>query len=151
MERSLIPFSSDLPTADVFRREMDSLFSRFFDFGGNGNNGMSARNYEPRVNVVENDDGYQVTAELPGMTPKDFSVEVKDNQLWISGEKKEEAEEKGKTYHRVERRYGAFRRVIPLAAQVNADHIAADYKDGVLSIRIPKSETVKPRRITVKS
>jgi HSP20 family protein len=151
MNRSLIPFSSDLPTADVFRREMDSLFNRFFDFGFSGNSGMTAWAYEPRVNVAENDDGYQVTAELPGMTPNDFSVEVKDNQLWITGEKKEEAEENGKTYHRVERRYGAFRRVIPLTARVNAQHIGAEYKDGILTVHIPKSETAKPRRIEVKS
>jgi HSP20 family protein len=151
MKRGLIPFSSDLPTVDVFRREIDSLFDRFFDFDNGNGNGMSAWNYEPHVNVGEYEDRFEVTAELPGLTPKDFSVEVKDNQLWISGEKKEEHEENGNTYQRVERRYGAFRRVIPLNAQVNADHVAAEYKDGVLTVRVPKAESAKPKRIEVKS
>jgi len=71
---------------------MDTLFDRFFDFG----NGMQASNYEPHINLSEQQDRFEVTAELPGLTPKDFSVEVKDNQLWISGEKKEEHEEKRK-------------------------------------------------------
>jgi HSP20 family protein len=148
MNRNLIPFSSDLP--GTLRREMDSLFNRFFDFGGDGN-GMSAWNYEPHINLAEQADRFEVTAELPGMKPEDFSVEVKDNQLWISGEKKEEHEENGKTYHRVERRFGSFQRVIPLTSQVNPEHIAADYKDGVLTVRVPKAENAKPKRIPIKS
>jgi len=150
MKRGLVPFTSDLPAVDTFRREMDTLFDRFFDFGGEGN-GISAWSYEPHISLAEQEDCFEVTAELPGLTPKDFSVEVKDNQLWISGEKKEEKTDNGKTFHRVERRYGAFRRVIPLAAQVDAEHIAAEYKDGVLTVRVPKSESAKPRRIEVKS
>ena len=78
-------------------------------------------------------------------------MEVKDNQLWITGEKKEEQEQNGKRYHRVERRYGMFQRMIPLTTQVNADHIAADYKDGVLTVRVPKAESAKPKRIPIKS
>ncbi len=148
MNRNLVPFSSDLPAVDTFRREMDSVFNRFFDFGGNG---MSAWNYEPHINLAEHEDRFEVTAELPGLTPKDFSVEVKDNQLWITGEKKEEQEQNGKRYHRVERRYGMFQRMVPLTTQVNADHIAADYKDGVLTVRVPKAESAKPKRIPIKS
>jgi len=150
MKRSLVPFGSDLPAVDMFRREMDSLFNQFFDFGGNGN-GMPTWNYEPHINLAEHEDRFEVTAELPGLTPQDFSVEVKDNQLWISGEKKEERTDNGKTFHRVERRYGAFRRVIPLSTQVNSEHFAADYKDGVLTARVPKAESAKPKRIEVKS
>jgi HSP20 family protein len=151
MKRSLVPFTPDLPAVDVFRREMDTLFNQFFDFGASNGNGMSAWHYEPHLNVAEQEDRFEVTAELPGLKPEDFSVEVKDNALWISGEKKEEHEENGKTYHRVERRYGGFRRMIPFATQVNAEHIAAEYKDGVLTVRVPKAESAKPRRIQVQS
>jgi HSP20 family protein len=134
---------------DSLRREMDGLFDRFFRLR-NGN-GISDWSYEPQVNVAEHENGYEITAELPGMKPEDFSVEVKDDELWITGEKKEEHEEKDRTYHRVERRYGEFRRVIPLATKVDSEHIDAQYKDGVLTVKLPKSETAKPKRITVNS
>jgi HSP20 family protein len=149
MKSSLIPWGSDLPQPmNSLRREMDSLFDRFFN--GQDETSMLG-SFSPRVNVAESDEAYDVTVELPGLSSKDFSVEVKENQLWISGEKKEETEARGKTYHRVERRYGAFREVIPFAQSVDADRINAEYKNGVLTVRVAKHEAAKPRRIAVKS
>lgn len=148
MRSSLIPWGTNLPQSmDIFRREVDNLFDRFFD----GHEQSSALGFSPRVNVAEMDDTYDVTVELPGMSANDFTVEVKENQLWISGEKKEESESQGKAYHRYERRYGAFREAIPLAQAVDAEHVNAEYKDGVLTVRVPKQEAAKPRRIAVKS
>jgi len=76
---------------------------------------------------------------------------LKEGQLWITGERRQESEEKGKTYHRVERQYGRFQRVIPLPAAVNPEKIDAEYKDGVLHITLPKDETAQPKRIPVKT
>jgi HSP20 family protein len=103
------------------------------------------------VNVAETETAYEVTLELPGMKPEEFKVELKDRDLWITGEKKEEKEEKGKTFHRIERSYGEFRRVIPLPGEVAEEKIAAEYKEGVLHILVPKTEKAKPRRVEVKS
>jgi HSP20 family protein len=90
-------------------------------------------------------------AHRPGLKPEEFDVELKDNQLWITGERKQEEEQHGKTWHRIERHYGQFRRVIPLETAVEAEKVAAEYTDGVLRISVPKSEAVRPRRIEVKS
>ncbi len=88
------------------------------------------------------------------MTPRQsqmLHVEFKGDQLWLTGERKHETEEKGKTFHRIERRYGRFERVIPLACPVNEANIAAEYKDGVLHVTVPKAEEARPKRIEVKA
>lgn len=105
----------------------------------------------PETNVVETDKAIEVTVELPGLKPEDVKVEMKENALWITGEKKEEKEEKGKTYHRVERRAGMFRRVLPLPAEVTTDKVDAHFTDGILKITLPKTEKVAPKHIEVKA
>ena len=106
--------------------------------------------FTPAVNVAETETGFEVTLELPGMKAEEFKVELHNGELWVTGEKREEKEEKGKTFHRVERSYGQFRRAIPLPGAVCEEKIAAEYKEGVLKILIPKSEEAKPRHIEVK-
>jgi HSP20 family protein len=100
--------------------------------------------------VAETDAALEVTVELPGMKPDDFKVEVHNGNLWITGEKKEEKEEKGKTFHRYERHFGAFRRIVPLPTTVKAEKVDAIYRDGVLKVALPKTEEVKPKAIPVK-
>jgi HSP20 family molecular chaperone IbpA len=78
----------------------------------------TANVFAPSVNFAETEKGYEVSVELPGMKPEDVHVEFKDGHLWITGERKSEVEEKGKTFHRVERRYGSFRRVIAIGNEV---------------------------------
>jgi HSP20 family protein len=129
------------------RREMDDLFDQF---AGRENGGALAA-FAPRVNVAETEKNYDVTVDLPGLKPEDFEVEVRDGNLWLSGHRKQEEETQGKTYHRVERSYGEFRRVIPLAADVDAAKIEAEYKDGVLKITVPKNEAAQPKKIQVKA
>src|SRR5262245_4872236 len=105
--------------------------------------------FAPHVNVAETEKAYEVTMELPGIEPKEVKVEVHEGLLSVSGEKKEEKEEKGKTFHRVERHYGAFRRVIPLELPVNREKVEAKYHEGVLTITVPKMPQAETKRIEV--
>ena len=147
MVRGLVPWSGLPQPFDTLRREMDTLFDRYLGWDG----GRSMAMFEPPADVAETEDAYEVTVDLPGLKADDFNVEIKEGDLWITGQKRDEREEKGWNYHRVERHYGEFRRVIPLATPVDAEKVEAHYKDGVLSIQVPKSETAKPRRINVKA
>ncbi|OYV96439.1 MAG: hypothetical protein B7Z73_00700 [Planctomycetia bacterium 21-64-5] len=145
---TLVPRVERLPRPLVrFEREMENLMDRFFA----PDEGRWLVGFVPAANLAETETGYEVALELPGMKPEEFKVELKNGELWVSGEKKEEKEEKGKTFHRIERTYGEFRRVIPIPGKVAAEKIAAEYKEGVLRISVPKTEEQKPRRVEVKS
>ncbi len=147
MTRAMVPWDVETPRMfEDFRQEMDRLMNRFLRTDG-GEVGWFA----PRTNVAETEGHYEVSLDLPGMKPEEVNIELRENELWITGERKEEKEEKDKTYHRIERQHGQFRRVIPLATPVESDKVNAEYKDGVLRITVPKSEKAKPKRITVKS
>lgn len=157
MSRSLMPWTARALSPwdvrgpawfDSLRREMDQLFNQFF---GAEDGGESLQMFAPRTNVAETEKHYEITVDLPGLKPEEFNVELKEGHLWITGERKQETEEKGKTYHRVERFFGQFRRVIPLGGDVDAEKIAAEYKDGVLRITVPKTEAAQPKRIAVKT
>ncbi len=144
MARTLIPRTNWLWPS--FENE---LVNRFFS---NREDWVPAHDgFSPSVNVAETQTDYEVSVELPGMKPEDFHVELEGNELRISGEKKEDVEEKGKTYHRVERTRGEFLRVIPLNTAVKADQITAEYKNGVLNVKVPKAEEAKPRKIEIKT
>lgn len=132
---------------DDFRKEVDQLMSRFL----NGSDEPGMTGWTPRANVAETEEGYDVSFDLPGLKPEDFDVELRHGDLWISGQRSHEHEESGKTWHRVERHFGQFRRVIRLGDDVNAEEVNAEYKDGVLRVHIPKSETAKSRKIEVKA
>ena len=107
--------------------------------------------FAPSTNVAETGTGYEISLDMPGMKSEDFEVELKEGQLWITGERKHEEEEEGKTWHRVERTYGKFRRVVTLGNDVNAEGVEANYVDGVLSITVPKVPETQAKKITVKS
>ena len=130
---------------DDFRRELSQFAGGLFDDASRG------AIFAPRVNFAETAAGYEVVADLPGLTAEDVNVEFHDGHLWITGARKEEAEEEGKTYHRVERRFGQFRRVIALGNEVDADSIEASYKDGVLTINVPKIAAAQPKKVEVKT
>lgn len=136
------------PGLGRLRTDLDSLFNRFFEDWGETTPAMGT--YWPAVDVSEREDDLLVRAELPGMTADNIDIEVQGHSLVLRGEKKEEAEDKGERYHYVERRSGAFQRMIQLPNEVDAEKIDASYKDGVLTITLPKSEAAKPKRIAVK-
>ncbi|KPK63356.1 hypothetical protein AMJ83_07230 [candidate division WOR_3 bacterium SM23_42] len=127
------------------RDDMDRLFETFF---GTQPQGMDDF-WRPAIDIEENNGNLMVRAEIPGMTKEDIKVSVQEDLLTISGERKQENETKDKTYHRIERCYGKFRRMIRLPAQVDADKVKASYKDGVLNVTLPKPESLKPKHIDV--
>ncbi len=133
------------PFAEIerIRREFDRLFEELLP------REEGERMFAPAVDVYETDQEVVVKAELPGVKKEDVEVVVRDNSLHIRGEKKEEKEEKTETYHRVERVYGRFERVIPLPTDVKVESAKAEFKDGVLEIRIPKAESSKEKKIEI--
>ncbi|NJK79223.1 MAG: Hsp20/alpha crystallin family protein [Chloroflexaceae bacterium] len=101
------------------------------------------------LNLHEDTEGYTVKAEMPGLNSDDISIDFADNVLTIKGERKHEQKMEGVTYHLVEHMYGTFQRSVRFPQSVNAEGISADYEHGVLMVRLPKAEEVKPRRIAV--
>ena len=110
---------------------------------------FSEFNWHPTVDVGETNDEVVVKAEMPGMSKDDIEINVEDNQLTLSGEKKQEQEQKDTNYYRVERSYGAFRRIFTLPARVDVSKVKATYQNGVLTVRVPKSEAAKARKIEI--
>jgi HSP20 family protein len=106
--------------------------------------------FSPAVDVQETDKEYVVKADLPDVKKEDVKVGIEDGVLTLEGERKQEKEEKNKKFHRVERTYGRFVRRLALPLEVDAQNVAAEFKDGVLNVHLPKTETVKPRAIAVK-
>jgi HSP20 family protein len=105
--------------------------------------------WTPAFDVYEDKDNFVVKAELPGMKKEDINVSLHDGSLIISGERKNETHNEGAEVYRSERFFGKFQRAVSLPAQVAANKTKADYKDGVLTITLPKSEEAKPKQIEV--
>ena len=103
------------------------------------------------LDVVENEDGYLVKASVPGMKPEDLEITYNNSTLTIKGQVKEDQETKDKKFHLRERRFGSFIRSLTLPMTINADAISAEYKDGVVTLRLPKTEAVKPKKIAIKA
>ena len=111
---------------------------------------LSTKDFAPVMDLKERDDAFVAELEMPGMKAEDFKVEVLEGVLSIRGERKQEKEEKTKRWHRTERLYGSFERRVALPNQVDADKVDASYKDGVLTVTVPKAPGVKPKTIQVK-
>ena len=132
------------PARELASMEIDRLNNMFDQFYGLG------RAWMPAVDIVETKDReFVLKAELPEMKREDITVTFENNVLTLSGERKAEFNEQDGTFHRGERAYGRFSRSFTLPATVDANRINAAYKDGVLTIRIPQREEVKPRQIAV--
>ena len=103
----------------------------------------------PDLDIEETDDAVIVQAEVPGLRPEEISVDVTRNRLILRGEKSQVQAERGRNFHLTERRYGTFVRGIALPCAINPDEVKADYKDGILEVRLPKTEEAKGRPIRV--
>jgi HSP20 family protein len=131
--------------------EMNRLFNTFFDTpaGQQGGNGGSLRRWVPAMDLVETDDHFVLRADLPGLSEEDVNIELEDNVLTLSGERKSEHEERREGYYRVERSSGAFARSLTLPEGVDPDAVQASFDRGVLEVRIPKPEQRKPRKVAI--
>lgn len=131
-----------------FRTEMDRLFDSFF---GGAVSPWHGAEWGPPLDVEETDREVHVRAEIPGVKPEDLEISISGNSLVVSGEKKESEEKREKGYVYQERRYGSFYREVPLPVAVDENNVQAEYKDGVLSVTLKKSEEALPKKIQVKA
>jgi len=147
--RELVPWSRPGDLMGL-RREMDSLFDRFFDWKPFGAGAASAA-WRPALDVSETPKEVVVKAELPGMDPKEIEITLHDNVLTMRGERKQEKEQKEENYHRVERSYGSFVRSFRLPADVESEKVDAAYKDGILTVKLKKSAKGAAKKIEIKT
>jgi HSP20 family protein len=130
----------------TLREAMDRLFDDAFTrpFGGSAYTAM------PSIDMYQTDDDVIVKAELPGLKPEDVQITITADMLTLRGEFKQESEDKETTWHIREQRSGSFERSIVLPTDVESDKAAAEFENGVLTVKLPKAETVKPKTITIK-
>lgn len=142
-----------LMVTDPFRElfEMQRSLNDFFEnnLGKSMREETALNTWTPAVDIYEDESQFLLKLELPEMNKEDIKINLNDNTLSISGERKFENEEKRDGYHRVERSYGQFYRSFTLPPNVNAETINAEYKDGVLRLNLPKKEEAKPKQINV--
>ncbi len=145
--RELTTFPADVLS---MQREINRMFDGVFRGGIQDDGSLFSTAWTPAVDITEHETEYLVKAELPGVSKEDVKITMQDNILTIRGEKKQEKETKEGNLHRVERSYGSFQRSFTLPATVKGDKIEASYKDGILSVTLPKAEEAMPKQIEVK-
>ena len=144
----LVPWRRNRGTLARPRRD---LFNWFFEDLTLPDFFTAEQEWMPLFDVSETGNEIMVKAELPGMDVKDIDIALTDGLLTIKGERKLEKEDKKENYHRIERQFGSFSRSLNLGTKVRSDGIEATYKDGILSVNLPKVEASNPKRIEVKS
>jgi len=131
---------------DSLQSDMNRLFDGFFQ-GRAGNGG--GRRWIPAMDLVETDEHLVLRGDLPGLSEEDVEIEIKDNVLTVSGERKAEHEERSEGFYRVERAFGSFSRSLTLPRGVESDKVSAKFDRGVLEVRIPKPEERRPTRVQI--
>jgi len=129
---------------------LNRMFARPVASGTNGKETMIVADWTPSVDISKTEGEYLIKAEIPDVKKEDVKVTVEDGVLTIQGQRKQEKEEKGTKYHRIERSYGSFVRTFSLPDVIETDRVKAEFKDGVLNLHLPKSERAKPKAIEVK-
>ncbi|NLX18704.1 MAG: Hsp20/alpha crystallin family protein [Desulfobulbus sp.] len=137
------------PTLSI-HRDIDRLFDQFFHgfgvpaFGRHREwPGIDSGMLKPKIDLAASDDEYLLTVEIPGVDEKDVSIDITGNTMTVRGEKRQEKEEKEKDYYRIERSYGSFQRVLSLPEDVDQDAIKAGFKNGILSVTMPRKAVQK--------
>ncbi len=128
---------------EPFSREVDRLFDRLFDTPA------GAQRWAPPMDLVEAEDHYVLKADLPGVSEEDVAIEVENGVLTLTGERKAEHERSERGFYRIERAFGRFQRQLTMPEGIDTDAVTAEFDKGVLNVRIPKPEQVKPRRIAI--
>ena len=135
----------------AFPGEMERFFDRAFHGLSDDESGSVESNvWAPRMDFSETDTEYTMSMDLPGVDKKEVNVQVENHQLMVTGERKEERKQGKRDFHRIERKYGRFYRALALPQNALAEKAKADFKDGVLTVTVPKAEVSKPRRVEVK-
>lgn len=135
-----------LPDLTSMRREMERTMRQVF---GDAADTTTSTNFVPALDVEEDDDRFVVHVELPGVDPEQVEVSLEDGVLTVVGERRFYDDKETDGFRRIERRFGSFRRAIHVPDRVEADRVEAVYRDGLLTVTVPKAEDAKPRRITV--
>ncbi len=131
---------------NTLQNEMNRLFNTFFD---TPNGGTAGRRWLPAMDLVETNEDFVLRADLPGLSEEDVNIELEDNVLTVSGERKAQRQEENEGYYRVERSSGVFSRSLTLPEGVDPEAIKASFDKGVLEVRIPKPEERKPRKVAI--
>ena len=131
------------------KNEMDRVLDRFFE--PKGEEYAALGEWAPSLDLAESKEAFVVKAEVPGMEPRDIQVSLQENLLTIKGEKKQAKEEKDERYHRVERNYGTFARSVRLPVAVDGSKVDARFKNGLLTVTLPKMPGAKGTTIPVKA
>jgi HSP20 family protein len=131
--------------------EMNQVFRRAIGQGGQSEPGEGRALWAPALDISERKDAYLVTVEVPGVKPEDLDVTLEDGVLTVQGRREATRDSSDQQYHRVERRYGAFRRTVTLPTRTKAEAIEASFENGVLEIIVPKAEEARPRKIEIRS
>jgi HSP20 family protein len=135
---------------NTIQNEMNRLFNTFFESAPAGSSGgHTLRRWIPAMDLVETEDAFVLRADLPGLSESDVNIELEDNVLTVSGERKAEHEERKEGYYRVERASGSFSRSLTLPEGVDPGAVTASFDRGVLEVRIPKPEERKPRKVAI--
>jgi HSP20 family protein len=135
---------------DEVQNRLGSFLGGTFPRFGNGNGGLKLADWSPQVDIVEDEKEYLIKADLPEMKKDEIKVNVENGVLSVSGERKTEKEEKNKKFHRIERSYGTFMRSFALPDDADGTKVAAEFKEGVLRVHLPKNPVAKPKAIEVK-
>ena len=151
-QMSLSKAHGNFPTFDPWREmaELQRSINQLFNTGGNTSNDVALSAWTPAVDIFEGEGEYLIKLELPEVSRDDVKINLHEQTLTITGERKIENEDKRDGYHRVERSYGQFYRSFTLPPNVNSEAINAQFKDGVLRLTLPKREEAKPKQIEVK-
>lgn len=145
----LIPFKKRSAAPNIFSDMDDMVKNMWFGFPFHELQEDMDIGWSPRVDMSETDNGLEIVADLPGMEKKDVNVTLEDNLLTIKGERKEEKENKDKHFHTIERRSGSFYRAVRLPIEVEAKAVEAAFKNGVLTLRLPKSKEAKQKTVQI--
>lgn len=145
------------PTRWAPFKELEEITERFNRLFGrlparreSGRESLTVADWAPTVDIAEDDKEYLIKAEIPEVDKKDVKVTVQEGVLTIQGERKQEKEENGRRFHRIERSYGSFVRSFSLPEDVAEDKVKAEFKDGVLFVHLPKAERPQPKAVEVK-
>lgn len=137
------------PTAAWLERDPFRLMEGFFNGEAGRGEELSNRAWRPAVDIRETGDSYLVSAELPGLSKDDVQITIENNVLKLTGERRFEKEVKEEEFHRVERAYGSFSRAFALPTRVDPERVEAGFKDGILTITVPKAAEARPRKIEI--